>query len=219
MAYFPFLIDIKRKLCVIAGGGAVAYRKAEIMLGFGAKVKVVAPDISDSMKLLVENGKEIMIQQRNFQINDLRNADFVIAATDDERVNSYISQKCRERDILVNVVDVKEECSFIFPAVIKKDDLLISISSGGNSPAAAAFLKDKIEDRIPDYYGKVVTMLGRYRRDIKETVLDAQDRKELYYELLEYAAEHNGELAECCIKAMIGKYAANRRSEDVIWKE
>lgn len=219
MAYFPFLIDIEGKLCVIAGGGAVAYRKAEIMLGFGAKVKVAAPDICISMKLLVETGKDITIHQRIFQIDDLRDADIVIAATNDQNMNSYISQRCRERDILVNIVDVKEECSFIFPAVVKKDDLLISISSGGNSPAAAAFLKEKIEDSIPDYYGKVVSMLGRYRRDIKEKVLDSKDRKKLYYKLLVYAAEHEGEISEALINAMIVKYASNSKSEDNTWME
>lgn len=212
MAYFPFLIEIEGKLCVIVGGGIVANRKAEIILRFGAKVKVIAPDICDSMKLLDNTEKDLTICQKSFQISDLDGADFVIAATDDEGINSYISQLCHERDILVNVVDVKEECSFIFPAVIKKDDLLVSISSGGNSPAVTSILKEKIEESIPDYYSKVVKMLGSFRSEIKEKVSDAKERRKLYYELIEYAAEQGTELSVDCIKSMIVKYERNNQS-------
>lgn len=212
MAYFPFLIDIEGKSCVIAGGGKIAFRKAEIMLSFGARVTMIAPEICDSMKKLGQR-YELTIFQRKIETEDIIQADFVIAATDDEITNSFISQVCHSKNILVNVVDVKEECSFIFPAVIRKEDLLISVSTGGNSPAATSILKERIEKNIPHYYAKMVTQLGSFREVIKEKVLNSQDRKELYYQLIESADKKQSELPEEYILELIEKYAKSNGSE------
>ncbi len=212
MAYFPFLIDMEGKSCVIAGGGKIAFRKAEIMLNFGARVTIIAPEICDSIKQLGQRG-EITIYRRKIETEDILQADYMIAATDDEKINSYISQVCHSNKILVNVVDVKEECSFIFPAVIKKGDLLISVSTSGNSPAATSVLKEKIERNIPDYYAEMVTQLGSFRENIKEKVRNSQDRKDLYYQLIEDADKRQSKLPEEYILELIEKYAKNNGSE------
>ena len=120
MAYFPFYMDITDKLWVIVGGGTIALHKIKILIEFGATMMVIAPDIQEDIRWLHLQGEQnkqykIEIWERDFEDSDLQRADYVIAATDDNQLNSHIAELCRAQNKLVNVVDVKEECSFIFP--------------------------------------------------------------------------------------------------------
>jgi siroheme synthase-like protein len=94
----------------------------------------------------------------------------------------------------VNVVDKKEECSFIFPAIIKQGDMVVSVSTGGNSPAGAGFIKRRINETLPEYYGDMVSRLGEYRDYILENVQSPEDRKRLFNKLLEYGDSHGGDI-------------------------
>ena len=138
MGYFPFYMDIEGKLCVIAGGGKVAYRKVCDLLPFGATIKVVSPEWNAGLSALAEEpsfGSRLKLYRRLFSVeDDLADADFVIAASSDEVLNAKISDYCRQKKIPVNVVDVKDECSFIFPSMLKEGPVNIAISSGGASP-------------------------------------------------------------------------------------
>ncbi len=206
MAYFPFLIDVENKLCVIVGGGNVAFRKAKLMLDFDAKITLIAPEICNQLYLLEEVHDNLKIIIREFEDKDILDADFVIAATDSEETNTHISKLCKNNNILVNVVDMREEGSFIFPAIIRDEELLIAISSGGNSPAATAFIKNKIREAIPDYYGKMIAELGDYRDYIRKLVGDSESRKKIYYQLVKYGDSHNGDIPIEIIKREINKY-------------
>jgi siroheme synthase-like protein len=129
-----------------------------------------------------------------FTPDDLNNVDFAVAATDDAALGEYISGLCRDRNIPVNVVDKKEECSFIFPAIIKQGDMVVSVSTGGNSPAGAGYIKRRINKTLPEYYGDMVSRLGEYRDYILENVQSPEDRKQLFNRLLEYGDSHGGDI-------------------------
>jgi siroheme synthase-like protein len=101
---------------------------------------------------------------------------------------------CKEKNIPINAVDMKEECSFIFPAMIQEKDFLIAISSGGQSPAAAAYVKKKIKGQLPEYYGDMVEQLGQYRDYVLDHVDTAAKRKEIFNWLLEYGDSHGGKI-------------------------
>lgn len=107
MGYFPFYMDIKGKLCVIAGGGKVAYRKVCDLLPFGATIKVVSPEWNAGLSALAEEpsfGSRLKLYRRLFSVeDDLADADFVIAASSDEVLNAKISDYCRQKKIPVNV--------------------------------------------------------------------------------------------------------------------
>ena len=108
MAYFPFFVDIGGKNGLIAGGGRIALHKLQKLLPYGAKLKIVAPEVSEAMEqTALEN--DICVIKRAFEPSDLNEMFFVIAASDDAKVNAEIGRLCRERGILVNVVDDKEE--------------------------------------------------------------------------------------------------------------
>lgn len=216
MAYFPFFMDISGQSCVIAGGGKVAFRKIEVLLEFGAKIIVIAPDICSEITALkeaaetAEDGLEerIVINRRSFQDGDIKEASFVIAATDDEQLNSHISEICRTIGKPVNVVDVKEECSFVFPAIIKQEDLVIAISTGGNSPAMAGRIKREVSDSIPGYYGKMIGLLGATREYIKSSINIPEDRMRAYEELIDIAMLNEGKVTPEIIRGVVEKYRA-----------
>ena len=101
------------------------------------------------------------------------------------------------------MVDRKEACSFIFPALIQDKDLLVAISSGGQSPAAVSFVKNKIRENMPDYYGEMLEQLGAYRDFVLEHVDTAGKRKEIFYRLLEYGDSHAGSIPETLVQELV----------------
>lgn len=149
---------------------------------------------------------QIIIHKREFHEDDLKEADFVVAATDDEILNSHISKLCVNNNKLVNVVDVKEECSFIFPAIVKDKELVVAISTGGNSPAAAVNIKKKIQRAIPEYYGEFIELLGEYRDFIKNEVDNPKKRNKVYNELIRIGELSDGNLTFDVIQKIVNQY-------------
>lgn len=175
MAYFPFFIDIGGKNGLIVGGGRVAFHKLRKLLPYGAKLKVVAPEILRELEQVAsENG--ICVIKRGFHTADLTDMTFVIAASDDAEMNSEIGRFCRERGILVNVVDNKEECGFIFPALVQSGKLSIGISTEGASPEVAAEVRSQIASMIPADMDGILDYLGRLRPLAKEYIRDNERR-------------------------------------------
>ena len=184
MSYFPFFVDISDRECLIVGGGKIAYRKACAVLKYGAKVLVVAPEICEEFELLKkEYTGAVKTWQREFTDSDTDNRFFVIAATDDEKINKKVSEICFKKNILVNTVDRKEYCNFYFPSIVKKGDIVVGVSSGGKSPVLARELRKKIENAIPDNLEKINVWLGKLRPYIKENIPEEEKRKEVFEKL------------------------------------
>ena len=196
MGYFPFYMDIEGKLCVIAGGGKVAYRKVCDLLPFGATIKVVSPEWNAGLSALAEEpsfGSRLKLYRRLFSVeDDLADADFVIAASSDEVLNAKISDDCRQKKIPVNVVDVKDECSFIFPSMLKEGPVNIAISSGGASPVLTQIIKERIRQVIPEHTGEIAEQLGSLRPEILSLFPESsQKRKEVFKKMATLAAEQD----------------------------
>lgn len=173
MGYFPFFIELSGKKGVVIGGGKVAARKVKKLLEFGPGITVVAPQIGDSiweLKRQIEERRDnpfhtgyLEIRQKTFQIEDLQQADFVIAATDQKEVNGQIAAYCRERRILVNAVDDRENCTFFFPALVKDGPLTVGISTDGKSPVAASWVRGQVAGSLPRGLGRIIDLLGQIR--------------------------------------------------------
>ena len=177
MAFFPFMIQMDDKKCLIVGGGKVAARKAEQMLSFGAVVTLIAPDVSQG--IYDYKCDRLHIIEREAVIDDIDGADVVIMATDDSGLNEHFAKECRDRRILVNVVDVKKDCDFYFPAIIKQGDVVISVSTGGSSPLLAAKIKKDIAADLRDDYGRIADEMGLLRDSIIERGASEKERKEI----------------------------------------
>ncbi|MCL4424381.1 MAG: bifunctional precorrin-2 dehydrogenase/sirohydrochlorin ferrochelatase [Firmicutes bacterium] len=165
--YFPILLDLKGRSCVVVGGGEVASRKVTALLEAGAVVKVISPTVTSLLARLAAEGR-IQHQSEAYSPGDLRGAFLVIAATDDEEVNRLVNREAEERSQLINVVDVPELSSFIFPSVLRRGALTVAVSTGGASPALAAGLRRRLEGILGQEYALYLDLLARARRYILE---------------------------------------------------
>ena len=164
MGWFPFFIQLEGTRGLLVGGGRVALRKAEKLLPFGAQLTVVAPCICPPLAAL----PGLTLCRRAFADSDLSPApDFVIAATGDRALDRRIAALCRARRILVNVVDYPAACGFYFPALVQRGRLCIGISTGGASPTAAAWLRQKIEALLPPGFDGILDRLASRREAVK----------------------------------------------------
>ena len=176
MGYFPFFIDIKGKKIVIVGGGKVAIGKLQRLLPYEPDITVIAPIICDEML----HSEGISIVRREFADEDINGAFAVIAATDDNELNAHIYKLCAEKKILINTVDDKEKCSFIFPALVHRDEITVGISTSGKSPLFARYLRQYIEEELDDSKINALSILGSYREYVKSRFPTEVQRKEAF---------------------------------------
>ena len=176
MAYFPFFVDISNGDGLIAGGGRVALRKIEKLLPYAPRLTVCAPSFLPE----VEAVPGLTLVRGPFTPRLLEGMRFVIAATGDPALNHRIAALCRERGVLVNVVDDREKCTFLFPALVKRGPLSIGISTGGASPSGAVYWKGEIDRLVPEDAGEPLAYLEGLRARVKEAVPDEKKRAAVF---------------------------------------
>lgn len=179
MAYFPMFVDIKKKKCLIVGGGTVALRKVQVLLDFGADVVVVAPEVIPKIKEY-----PVTVYQRNFEKEDLQGCELVVAATDDAGLNHEIAEAAQKQKIPVNAVDQQEDCSFIFPSYVREQELVGAFSSGGNSPVLTQYLKKYMAQILTAELGEANAYLGSIRPVVKKELDTEAMRKKVYQQVL-----------------------------------
>lgn len=209
MSYFPFFIDLEGKKCLVVGGGEVACRKAAALLPFGIHVFMKAQDYCEELKTLEKQEAcegRLKLIYGTFDKEDLKDVFFVIAATDNAELNREISIECQNRGILVNAVDQKELCSFYFPSLVKKEDLVVGISSGGNSPGLAKKIRKKVEAEIPDYYAPLNRQLGIVREQVLENISKETARKKCFEEIIALGEKEKRELTQAEMESIFKKF-------------
>ena len=200
MGYFPFCIYIKNKKCVVVGGGTVALQKIEKLIMFEPKITVIAPEISDDI-LSIEG---IRIIKRAFLDRDLDDVFFVITATNDGALNERIFRMCAEKSILVNTVDDKDKCSFIFPAIIKRENVTAAVSTDGKSPIYARYLRKQIENLLDDRTDDIIEILAGVRSKIKREISVEENRKLAFERILAIALDDTDDVTDEKIEEIIG---------------
>jgi uroporphyrin-III C-methyltransferase/precorrin-2 dehydrogenase/sirohydrochlorin ferrochelatase len=173
--FLPIFLRIRDRPCLVVGGGAVAARKVELLLQAGGRVTVVAPELGEALQSL-HQADRIGYRPAAFSPADLEGCLLVIAATDDPVVNRQVSELCQARAIPVNVVDRPELCSFIMPAIIDREPVLIAVSTGGSSPVLARLLRGRLESLIPAAYGRLATLVAGFRERVKQCIPAPQRR-------------------------------------------
>ncbi len=184
MDYFPVFLDLKKRRCLLVGGGDVATRKGRLLVKAGAILRVVAPQISTELRELVQQCQGEM-HLREYQASDVDDCVLAIAATDIDSLNQIISQDAKARYIPVNVVDSPALCTYITPAIIDRSPLVIAISSGGESPVLARLIRAKLETLIPTSYGKLAQFASRWRERIKHRFADTDQRRRFWEKILQ----------------------------------
>ncbi len=160
--YYPIFLDMRGRKCLVVGGGSVAYRKAVQLLRSGARVRVVAPSLSSTLRKLGRRDS-IDLRERTYRPSDISGSELVFAATDDSSVNRQIRRDARSSHALVNVVDASDKGDFIMPAIIKKNRITIAVSTDGTASYAAVLIKERIEKLMSPGYMKLMDAVIRVR--------------------------------------------------------
>ena len=162
MQYFPISLDMNGRQCIVIGGGRVAARKIKSLLACGGKVTVISPDLTPELEELSLAGT-LSWKKNSFQEGDLNGAFLVIAATDDPDVQKKVHEEAEHHNIMLNVADVPERCSFILPATVRRGDLTVSVSTAGKSPALAKKLRQALEKQFGHEYAVCLNIMGTLR--------------------------------------------------------
>jgi uroporphyrin-III C-methyltransferase / precorrin-2 dehydrogenase / sirohydrochlorin ferrochelatase len=184
MQALPLFFNIKNRPCVVIGGGEIALRKITLLLKAEADVMVIALDLHVDLQVLL-SAKKIKFLAESFEKNQLQGACLVIAATDDEAVNIAVSQAAKAANIPVNVVDAPDLCTVTFGSIIDRDPVLIAISSAGNAPVLARYIRTKIETMLPASYGRIAAIAGEFREQVKEKFATTQLRRRFWEGVLQ----------------------------------
>lgn len=179
MRYFPIHIDIRGRLAVIIGGGAVAERKCISLLDAGATVRVISPRVSPCMKKLASECR-IDHLARKYREGDLKNALLVFAATDNHEANMAVAAEALKRGIPANLADSPEMSTFVSPAVVARGDLLLTVSTGGKSPALSRKIRHDLEACFGDEYIPALQLLGAIREKLLTEKKGSKYNKKLF---------------------------------------
>lgn len=179
MAYFPFFMNIEGKRGLIIGGGKSALFKIKKLLSFKVNLEVIAKEVLWEIKEL-EIEKKLCIKGHSFSEEDLIPSPFfVIIALEEKEENHRIAHLCREKGILVNVVDEPQYCDFYFPSLVTKGKCSIGISTSGASPAISGLLREEIEQMVPDQMEEILDWLEERRTELKEKFPTEKARKQM----------------------------------------
>lgn len=202
MSYFPFFIDLEQKKGLIAGGGVTALRKIQKLLPYGPQLTVVSPAFHPE----IEAFPALTLLRQPFDPAFLEGQFFAIAATDNPQLNHSISELCQQKGILVNVVDSRAECTFLFPALVKRGELTAGISTGGASPSAAIWLKEQLGALVPDNMEQILHYLEKQRRAVRTMFAEEAQRGAVLRALFLDCMERRRPLSEGETAALLNRF-------------
>jgi precorrin-2 dehydrogenase/sirohydrochlorin ferrochelatase len=177
--FYPAFIDLENRTVLVVGGGVVAERKVEMLLETGALVTVVCPQITEQLDAYSQSNR-ITVRQRGFIPSDVDGASLVISATDDPTTQTEVASIAESKNILVNTVDKPELCSFIVPAILRRGDITIAISTSGKSPSLAAELRARLDRVLTDEFARTAKVLGAVRQEVHRHFAGSDDRKRVF---------------------------------------
>lgn len=200
MPHFPLFIDLTSKPVLIVGGGNVALRKLQKLLPYGPVVTMISPVFLPEIKAV----PGVILHHRPFFDSDLApRPELVIAATNDRGLNQHVSVLCRAQSIPVNVVDDLEESTFLFPALVQQGNFSAGICTGGSSPTAARYFKEKLQSQLPDKLDSILDWLEQQRPIMKKAIPDQNRRAVLFRKLFDVCMDQGAPLTAAEVHAIL----------------
>lgn len=184
MRYYPINLDINGRPCLVVGGGRVGARKVKTLLECGAKVTVVSPAAEASLAQLAET-QDIRLEQRSYRPEDVQGQFLVIGATDDEDLNQRIHADAERHHILCNIADRPAICNFILPAIVRRGDFVMAISTAGKSPAFAKHIRRRLQREYGPEYGQLLDLMGAIRTRLLAEAHAPEAHKPLFEALID----------------------------------
>lgn len=179
---FPMFLKLEERQCLVVGAGKIGESKIAGLLETGALVRVVALGSSPAVRKWAD-ARRIELELRPFSPGDLDGVFLVVVATSSRRLNEQVHFEAQKRGVLCNVVDVPDLCDFFYPAVVRRGDLQIAVSTGGQSPSLAQKIRQQLEQEFPPGYAAWVAELGETRRLILASDLDQERKLDLLHSL------------------------------------
>ncbi|MBW1749180.1 MAG: bifunctional precorrin-2 dehydrogenase/sirohydrochlorin ferrochelatase [Deltaproteobacteria bacterium] len=180
---YSVCLEISDKLCVVVGGGSVAERKVLGLLTAGAQVRIISPQLTRPLTELADAGR-IEWLERGYTQGDLAGALLIFAATDSRKVQEAVFKEAGQAGQLVNVIDAPARCSFHVPAVVRRGDLTLAVSTGGKSPAVAAMVRKQLAENFGEEYGLLLDLISRLREQVLTGKGNSSERKILFQNIL-----------------------------------
>ncbi len=177
--FYPAFFNLEGRKCVVVGAGEVAARKAQGLVECGALVTVVGRRPAAGILRMTEEGT-IELVEENYGSGHLEGAFLVVGATDDEAVNRRVHKDAEGKGIPVNIVDRPELCNFIVPAVLRRDDLTVAVSTAGRSPAMAKRIRDEIEANLDEGFGPLLVIMGVLRERVLARGQSSEENRRLF---------------------------------------
>jgi len=179
-------MDMNDLKVLVVGGGYIATEKLEKLVDFTKNITVITLRIEDEAQVIIDS-HGLTLNQRAYEIGDIKGFDIVIVATDTVDLHKAIYEESRGQRILVNSVDNTKYCDFIFPSYVKKDDLTIAFSTGGASPAFAKYIRQHFEKIIPSSVGEFLAKM----KGLRSTIPKGKERMKYFDTLVEeYFKKH-----------------------------
>jgi len=175
-------LKLEGRSCLVVGAGKIGESKIRSLLAARAKVRVIAPWVTPAVEAW-ERAGVLTRQAREFEAADLDSTFLVVAATSSIKVNDQVYREAHRRQVLCNVVDDPERCDFYYPAVVRRGDLQVAISTAGKSPALAQRLRREFEAQLAPVYAGWIEELGRIRKQLFGRKLDPEHRRKLLHQL------------------------------------
>ncbi len=163
---YPVNLLVRGRRCVVVGGGRIAARKIEALLDAGAEVHVVAPELVDELQVARDAGR-VTTTERPFEPSDLDGAWLATTATSTAAVNRAVFEAGEARRIWVNAADDPEHCSFTLMSVVRQGDLVVTVGTGGRSPALATYLKDHVSQEMGPEWAALLELLSEAREELR----------------------------------------------------
>ena len=181
-ALFPMFLKLAGRRCLVVGAGLVGEPKIASLIDTGASIEVIALQASAAVHDWAKAGK-LTLALRAFSADDLNGVFLAVVATASRSLNSSIYYEAQRRGVLCNVVDDPEYCDFYYPAVVRRGDLQIAISTNGQSPSLSQRIRQQLEKQFGPAYAQWVAELGETRKRILASALDSQRKRQLLHSL------------------------------------
>lgn len=165
MAYCPAFINFENKKVLLVGGGNIATRKLKVLLDFTSNVTIISRSFCDEISDLIQNHK-LNALKRAYKEGEVLNFDIAIIAIDNIPLQEKIVEETKDKKILCNYADLPQFCDFSFGAYLKKDDLIISISTNGGAPSIITQMKIWLDKKIPNSLIEFIKEIKNERKSL-----------------------------------------------------
>ena len=220
--YYPLLVSLQERICLVVGGGGVAERKVRTLLGHGASVRVVARGLTAWLETQRKLDRVAHVGAE-YHAGHLDEIDLVFAATDDFALNRQVAADAREHRIWCNMATEPQLGSCVVPAIVERGLLTIAVSTGGVSPAVARRVREALEQQFGPEWGPYLVLLGSIRTAIQQEQLGTQENQRLFRELAqlplpEWLRDNQQEAALGALLELCGPWLTYGELA-TIWKE